>query len=43
MLITEQKRILSMLRGPDGDNLNYGDWRVRLTNEDEVVVVAVGR
>ncbi|TPP64193.1 putative transcription factor LCR-F1 [Fasciola gigantica] len=43
MLITEQKRILSMLRGPDGNNLNYGDWRVRLTNEDEVVVVAVGR
>ncbi|GAA50458.1 nuclear factor erythroid 2-related factor 3 [Clonorchis sinensis] len=42
-LLAEQKRVLSLLCGPEGDRLKYSDWRVRLTHDDEVVVVAVGR
>lgn len=40
-LQNEQRLMLSALRGPDGRGLRSCDWRVRLTNEDEVVVVAV--
>ncbi|CAL8108444.1 unnamed protein product [Calicophoron daubneyi] len=43
LLIAEEKRMLSMLRGPNGNQLRFADWRVRLTNEGELVVVAVGR
>ncbi|KAF7247125.1 hypothetical protein EG68_10048 [Paragonimus skrjabini miyazakii] len=42
-LLAEQKRVLALLRGPDGNQLKYSDWHVRLTHDDEVVLVAVGR
>lgn len=41
-LTTEQNRLLSMLQGPDGCRLEPANWRVRLTKEDEIVVVSVG-
>lgn len=42
-LLIEQRRILSLLRGPDGNQLKSSDWGVHLTQDGEVVVVAVGR
>lgn len=41
-LLEEQKRVLLLLRDSDGNQLKYTDWRIRLTHDDEVVVVAAG-